>query len=96
MAYLTTPEQIDTFRAKVILQAIKLYLNTGMQVNRMYTPANMKRVVSEYTGKAYPRSRKGLEQAYNDLLAVVAYWDTPAKQEELERTYNNLIDNLAP
>ena len=71
MAYLTTPEQIDTFRAKVILQAIKFYLSTGMQVNRMYTPANMKRAASEYTGKTYPRSRKGLEQAYNDLLGIL-------------------------
>jgi hypothetical protein len=67
----TTPAQIDTFRAKDLLQAMKLYLNTGMQVNRMYTPANMKRVVSEYTGTDYPRSRKGLEQAYNDLLGIL-------------------------
>jgi len=68
----TTPAQIDTFRAKVLLQAIRFYLKTGMQVNRMYTPANMKRVVSEYTGTDYPRSRKGLEQAYNDLLGILA------------------------
>jgi hypothetical protein len=72
MTSYTTPAQIDTFRAKVMLQAIRFYLKTGMQVNRMYTPANMKRVVSEYTGKAYPRSRKGLEQAYNDLLGILA------------------------
>ena len=71
MIKFTTPEQIDTFRARVVLSAIKLYLATGMQANRMYTPANMKRVVSEYTGKHYPRSRKGLEQAYHDLADLL-------------------------
>ena len=72
MTSYTTPAQIDTFRATVLLQAIKLYLKAGMQVNRHYTPAAMRRVVTEYTGVTYPRSRQGLEKAYNDLLAVVA------------------------
>lgn len=66
-----TPATIDWFRAKVIYSAIGIYLKTGMQVNRAYTPANMKRVVSEYTGKTYPRSRQGLEQAYADLGLLI-------------------------
>jgi hypothetical protein len=37
----------------------------------MYTPQNMRHVASEYTGFAYPRSRKGLEQAYADLGAIL-------------------------
>jgi hypothetical protein len=72
MSALTTPEQIDAFRCILIHKAISLYLKTGMQVNRMYTPANMRRVASEYTGMAYPRSRKGLEQAEQDLATIVA------------------------
>lgn len=68
---LTTPEQIDGFRLRVVYSAINLYLKTGMKANRAYTPENMKRVVSEYTGKTYPRSRKGLESARDDLAQLL-------------------------
>lgn len=71
MTALTTPGQIDLFRAKVLVSAMKLYLNTGMQVNRSYTPTNMRLVASEYTGKAYPRSKQGLQQAHDDLKALL-------------------------
>ena len=64
---LTTPAQIDAFRARVILSAIKVYLNTGMRVNRMYTVSAMGRVATEYTGMPYKATRKGLLQAYTDL-----------------------------
>jgi hypothetical protein len=67
---LTTPGQIEAFRLRVIMSAIKLYLKTGMKANRAYTPANMRAVASQYTGKTYPRSRKGLEAALNDLNAL--------------------------
>ena len=70
MTSLTTPAQIDTFRAKVMLSAITIYLKTGMQVNRMYTPSAMRRVASEYTGVRYPASRKGLEAA-REALAIL-------------------------
>ena len=72
MTALTTPAAIDTFRLTLVTKAIGFYLKTGMQVNRAYTPANLKRVASEYTGKQYPRSRKGLETAYADLGLLLA------------------------
>lgn len=62
---------IDLFRAKVLLSAMRLYLNTGMKVNRSYTPTNMRLVASEYTGLAYPRSKQGLQMAHDDLKALV-------------------------
>lgn len=71
-AALTTPAQIDAFRCILIHKAIGLYLKTGMQVNRKYTPQNMRAVASEYTGETYARSRKGLEQAYADLGQMLA------------------------
>ncbi len=71
MTALSTPAQIDAFRARVIFRAIDLYLKHGMQVNRLYTPAAMRAVVSEYTGKVYPRSRKGLEKARADLAELL-------------------------
>ena len=58
---------VNLYRAKVVMIGINLYLNTGMQANRMYTPTNMKAVASEYTGKQYKKGRKALEQAAADL-----------------------------
>lgn len=72
MPSLDTPAQIDSFRAKVIYSAIGLYLKTGMKANRMYTPANMRAAVTQYTGTVYKVSRKGLEQAYTDLGQLIA------------------------
>jgi hypothetical protein len=72
MPALTTPEQIDSFRVKVLLSAVGLYLKTGMRANRMLTPANMRAAVTGYTGAPYPASRKGLEKAYYDLASLVA------------------------
>jgi hypothetical protein len=65
-----TPAGIDWFRLNVIISAMSLYLKTGIKANRAYTPTNMRMVATEYTGKVYPKSRKGLESAYADLLAV--------------------------
>lgn len=67
-----TGDAIGGFRGHVILKAIEFYLKTGMQVNRAYTPANMKRAAGDYTGKTYPRSRKGLETALADLQILAA------------------------
>ena len=72
MTALTTPAAIDAFRLTLVTKAIGFYLQTGMQVNRAYTPANLRRVATECTGKQYPRSRKGLEQAYVDLGLLLA------------------------
>jgi len=72
MPSLNTPEQIDSYRAKVIYSAIGLYLKTGMKVSRMYTPANMRAAATGYTGTVYPVSRKGLEKAYADLGQLIA------------------------
>jgi hypothetical protein len=71
MTSLTTPAQIDAYRCSVICRAIGLYLKTGMQVNRMYTPKAMRSVASEYTGVGYARSRKGLEAAHADLTVLL-------------------------
>ena len=72
MIALTSPVQIERYRLTVVRSAIRLYLDHGIKANRMYTPANLKHVVSGYTGKTYGRSRKGLEAAYADLNALLA------------------------
>ncbi len=72
VATLNTPEQIAAFQKQVLIRAISVYLRTGgrMQLNRMGTPAHMRALASQFTGKQYPRSRKGLSQAYLDLTAT--------------------------
>lgn len=67
---LTNPEQIDYFRFLSVMQAIKLYLRSGMKLTRAATPTNMRQWASEYTGKEYKRSRQGLEAALLDLEAL--------------------------
>ena len=70
-AALTTPEQIDRFAATAVSHGIKFYLDHGMQVNRAYTPTNMRAFVTRITGTTYARSKKGLTRAYNDLKALL-------------------------
>jgi len=55
------------YRMTVIRTAIKIYLGTGMKVNRMYTPGNMVQAVTQKTGKTYKRGKVGMTEAFNDL-----------------------------
>jgi hypothetical protein len=67
---LTTPEQIDKFRAITLISAISLYLKCGIIPNRTVTPGNMRKWASGYTGKQYARSKKGMTGALADLRAM--------------------------
>ena len=66
---ISTQHGIEMYRMTVIHSAIKLYLKTGMKVNRMYTPANMVQQVTQKTGKVYKRGKAGMTEAFNDLEA---------------------------
>lgn len=57
------------FRGACLIQALECYLrsNGRMQLTRIATPANMQAIASEFTGKHYARSRKGLEEALLDM-----------------------------
>jgi hypothetical protein len=57
----------NIFQSLVIASALRLYAKTGMQANRAYTPTNMLKAASEYTGKKYKRG--AYEQAAQDLTA---------------------------
>jgi hypothetical protein len=73
MSYsLTTPAQIDGFRLLVTIKAIEMYMKHNIKVSRNATPANLRAIATEYTGKSYPRSRKGLETALADLQKIRA------------------------
>lgn len=64
----TTPEQISAFAAITLAHALKLYARTGMKVNRAYTPANMMRTASAWTGQSF--KARDYMAAANALLAL--------------------------
>lgn len=66
-----TGNAISLYRAITCKHAIALYLKTGMRPSRMVTPTAMRQIASEYTGKEYGKSRKGLETALADLTEFI-------------------------
>ena len=60
-------EQVAAAQVIILAGALRLYLRTGMKPNRAYTPTAMRAAVSRITGVEYPRGRRGLELASNDL-----------------------------
>jgi len=64
--------QIDYMRLFVCIKAIEIHIKTGgkMMLTRVATPSNLRNIASEFTGKSYPRSRKGLETALAELLVI--------------------------
>ncbi len=46
---------VDEYRALAVRHGLKFYASTGMKPNRAWTPKNMMRVASEYTGNKYKR-----------------------------------------
>ena len=64
--------QIDYFRLITVIKAMEVHIKTDgkMMLTRGATPANLRAIATEFTGKSYPRSRKGMETALADLLAV--------------------------
>lgn len=44
-----------TYQALVIAKALEIYANTGMKVNRAYTPTAMLKMAEKITGKNFKR-----------------------------------------
>lgn len=67
-----TGNAILGFRGIILIQSLKCHIesNGRMRLTRMATPTNMRAIASEFTGKPYARSRKGLEQALADMLQL--------------------------
>ena len=59
---------VATFRAVAIKGALRLYMNTGMQANRAYTPKNMLAAATEITGKPFKRGQ------YQEAIAALDAW----------------------
>jgi hypothetical protein len=64
---LTTAHSIELYRMTVIRTALKLYMNTGIKANSMYTPSNMLQAISNKSGKKYKKSKQGYAEALEDI-----------------------------
>jgi hypothetical protein len=49
------PDAVNLYRARVLVQGLKLYAATGMRVARNVSPTMMLKVAASYTGKVYKR-----------------------------------------
>ena len=49
------------------LEACKI----GMRLNTAYTPTNLKRAATRFTGKCYKRGAKALDEAIADITEVI-------------------------
>ena len=61
-------------RLVTVIMAMKTHLKFGgkMRLTRTATPANLRKIATEFTGKPYARSKKGMETALADLEALKA------------------------
>ena len=73
-------EKVRFFRLITAIQGIKFHLK-GMKLTRIATPALLRDIATEYTGKVYPRSRKGLLAALADMEAHRDAWLARRKAE---------------
>ena len=64
---LVTAHSIEMYRMSVIRTALKIYVNTGMKANTMYTPSNMLAAISKKSGKPYKKSKLGYAEALKDV-----------------------------
>jgi hypothetical protein len=85
MIVLSTPAQIDAMRMFSCLLAIKMHIesNGTMRLTRMATPATLRAIASEYTGVTYPRSKKGMLAAFNDLTELKRQIDEAIAKESV-------------
>lgn len=88
-----TGPAITGYRAAVLRNGIVLYLETGLKPTRGVGVTQMVTMAKEYTGKTYPRSRRGLEAAGRDLAALLTTKSLDAVGET--REVNALVGGVA-
>lgn len=90
-----TGSAILGMRGLVCLQGLRLYATHGskLRLTRMATPALLRAVATEFTGKPYSRSPKGMASALKDMEAL-ASGKTLNELGEV-RTVNALVGGVA-
>jgi hypothetical protein len=81
-----TGNAINWFQVRTILSAGDMYLKHGISLSRVATPARLRDLCTAYTGKTYPRSRKGLETGLSDLRKLFHGANPDSVQTVKQRT----------
>jgi hypothetical protein len=63
------------YQALCLIQGLKLYRDTGMKVNRSYTPTNMLALAGQMTGQRFKRGQ------FNDAIQAIEAWLEERKAE---------------
>jgi hypothetical protein len=72
-----TGSAVNSYVQLVIAKALDIYADTGMKVNRQYTPAKMMAMATKITGKKFKaRDYKGAAKALRDIGMAIDP-DTP-------------------
>jgi len=98
---LTTPSQINLYRTKMNMVAIKTYLSHGVLMTRTHTPKNMLALATEVTGKPYKYINKTLRvvlaEALKDLEEATDPYFKQASEAMglgMDITIKDLIDSI--
>lgn len=75
------------YAALTCYHGMKLYLKHGIKPSRHHTPAAMRHTASQFTGKVYAKSRKGMETAMADLGALLD------EKKDLDKVGDALVVN---
>ena len=63
------PDGVKLYQAIALKHGLKLYANTGMKPNRMWTPTAMLKLATSFTGKKYKRGEHA--KAAQDMTAWI-------------------------
>jgi hypothetical protein len=66
---MTVITNMPIYQAAAVASALRLYAETGMKVNRAYTPTNMLKMASAITGRTFKRTE--LTKAADSLVAWI-------------------------
>ncbi len=83
-------KNVSFMRLVTVIEGMKMHLRTGgkLRLTRTATPARLRAIATEYTGKSYARSQKGMETALSDLYVIK---EKMMEEARLERAKAELI-----
>lgn len=70
MPELIIGDNVRVYQALVIRKGLQA-CQQGFRLNRTYTPTNLTRTATRFTGKSYTRGKKGIQQAIDDMTVLI-------------------------
>jgi hypothetical protein len=66
------PRAVNVYACAAVASALRVYANSGIKMNRAYTPTNMLAFVLQQTGTKFPKTKAGYYNAAAKLMELVA------------------------